>query len=514
MLPDALASHSDAFFAPARGDALDALLGEYQQTRGAIKRTAAYLAGAEMQRATRFFFDAARTRFDRYVPSVDGFFDAAGAVKALDASYWDRALSLTDVLDFMPDARRQEWRAQIEKRDTPAFEEAVVRDNLDALMAKRMDFLSEMVDGVFQGLSGEHVTNRPEGFSKRMIIDACYNEDGYAGRKEGLVHDLRFVLSRLMGRDAPRHSNTRKLLAHVRQTTGVWHGVDAGAFRLRVYKKGTAHLEVHPQLAWRLNRVLAHRYPMAIPPAHRRRPAPGAKVVRLFDRPIPFAVLNALAECSYRDEGSGGVLRLSGTHSDKHLRRALAQVLEALGGIADCAWYRFDYPAGDVLGAVAASGMLPDDAAYQYYPTPENLAVEAVGLAEIGAQHSCLEPSAGLGALADLMPAARTSCVEVSALRCAALKAKGYSAICQDFLRYTGGPFERIVMNPPFSEGRALAHVRHAATLLAPGGRLVAIVPEGLKGKVLPEGLTWYWGGVRNFPGVSIRVAILAGDRT
>ena len=43
-----------------------------------------------------------------------------------------------------------------------------------------------------------------------------------------------------------------------------------------------------------------------------------------------------------------------------------------------------------------------------------------------------------------------------------------------------GGPFDRIVMNPPFSKGADIAHVRHAFDhYLKPGGRLVAIMSEG-----------------------------------
>jgi len=41
------------------------------------------------------------------------------------------------------------------------------------------------------------------------------------------------------------------------------------------------------------------------------------------------------------------------------------------------------------------------------------------------------------------------------------------------------GQYDRILMNPPFSDGRDIAHVRHAFDLLKPGGRLVAIMGEG-----------------------------------
>ena len=35
-------------------------------------------------------------------------------------------------------------------------------------------------------------------------------------------------------------------------------------------------------------------------------------------------------------------------------------------------------------------------------------------------------------------------------------------------------------MNPPFENGRDIDHVTHALSLLKPGGRLVAIMSEGV----------------------------------
>lgn len=39
--------------------------------------------------------------------------------------------------------------------------------------------------------------------------------------------------------------------------------------------------------------------------------------------------------------------------------------------------------------------------------------------------------------------------------------------------------YDRIIMNPPFSDGRDIQHVMHAYSLLRPGGRIVAIMGEG-----------------------------------
>ena len=44
--------------------------------------------------------------------------------------------------------------------------------------------------------------------------------------------------------------------------------------------------------------------------------------------------------------------------------------------------------------------------------------------------------------------------------------------------RASNSGYDRILMNPPFSDGRDIEHVKHAYTLLKPGGRIVAIMGE------------------------------------
>jgi tRNA1(Val) A37 N6-methylase TrmN6 len=139
-------------------------------------------------------------------------------------------------------------------------------------------------------------------------------------------------------------------------------------------------------------------------------------------------------------------------------------------------------------------------------------------MAEIAPEHDVLEPSAGTGGLADLANNGRLTCVEVASLNAKVLAAKGHSVIQTDFLKWaaeTTSRFDRIVMNPPFSEGRARAHVETAATLMAPGGRLVAIVPASHRGKITLPGCAVSWSEDIEgaFPGVSVTVAILCADK-
>lgn len=64
---------------------------------------------------------------------------------------------------------------------------------------------------------------------------------------------------------------------------------------------------------------------------------------------------------------------------------------------------------------------------------------------------------------------------------CKILESKGYKTTNSDFLKWsdknTGVTFDKTAMNPPYSEGRAKAHVEAAIRHLEPGGRCVAVTP-------------------------------------
>lgn len=67
-------------------------------------------------------------------------------------------------------------------------------------------------------------------------------------------------------------------------------------------------------------------------------------------------------------------------------------------------------------------------------------------------------------------------------------------------------------MNPPFSEGRAAAHVEAAAALVRKGGRLVAVLPASMRNKYSLPGfdVTWSRQLDNEFAGTSVSVAIMA----
>ena len=162
-------------------------------------------------------------------------------------------------------------------------------------------------------------------------------------------------------------------------------------------------------------------------------------------------------------------------------------------------------------------------AAFNLFQTPEPLAARLVEIAGDLAGRT-LEPSAGLGRLYRAVRA-RSGChvtlVEQSPECCAELYreiAGDESArlVQGDFLTCDAerlGLFDSIVMNPPFKMGRDIKHIQHARTLLAPGGRLVAICSAGPRqcSALLEAASEWHDLPVGSFKtsGTSVNAAIV-----
>lgn len=513
------------FFAPVDTSLIGALLTTHKRIEASIDAVDNFMRSDDCRSALGFYLSACREDQGRIGLKVDGLMQKDKALAALHADYWDKALRLTDVLECMPQKRRDEWYELIRSHATPPFEEQAVYLTLQDMLSSRERYLAERVEGIFRALSGEHVTNSPGAFGKRMIIYVMtsYGTTNYTN--EGHITDLRKIIARFMGRDEPSGFGvtTRVIKAGMAQT-GEWLSIDGGAMRIRCYKKGTAHLEIHPDMAWRLNAILALLYPTAIPSEFRTAPKRRHREIQLIQKPIPFTVISALCEASeyaplvedakYRKVRNPVRNSLELKYSlDKFTHRQAGEILEAIGGVRQkLGYYQFDYDPKRVLNEVIASGCIPDHKSHQFYPTPTELAELAVNYADLREGMTSLEPSAGHGGIADHMHVGVTTCVEVSDLHCHILQEKGHRWIGGDFLKLDiMDRFDRVVMNPPFSDGRWQAHVEHAAKLLNSDGKLVAIVPISAWDKYHLDGYNVEWLSKHDgaFSGTSVSVAIM-----
>lgn len=442
-------------------------------------------------------------------------FELGGAVAALSASYWRRALALTGILEAMPQERRSAWHEQLAARETPEFTADAVRATIGEHLARRHHYFAERVDGVFKALSPGHLTNTPQGFRKRMILAHVHDGLGVNFDRCGTINDLRIVIAKFRGREDPLRQETRRVIETGIRRRGEWLELDGGALRIRVYKVGTCHIEVHPDMAARLNAVLAYLHPNAIPEQHRRRPRTRTRPpIERVDRLLPPAVIRLLCELRTHD-GREFDAPYTWARADKHVRAAAERVMLSIGAERTSVGFRLGYRADGVIDSIIASGSVPDQRSHQYYPTPRALAERAVALADVAEGDRVLEPSAGQGALAELLPSG-TTCVEASALYCEILEAKGLDAHRGDFLQFRARPFDAIVMNPPFDRGQWRTHLAHACTLLAEDGRIVAVLPaSAAKADPLPGWACSFTEPItRAFADASVSVTIMLAERT
>lgn len=517
------------FFAPVDADKVDGLMGEYAEARAAVEALSDFAVG-RMPAALDYFIKGNR-KGGTYMPSATELLRKPVALAALNADFWDRAIKLTDVMDHMPQVRRTEWNEAIREHKTPEFTPEIVRATITELLHSRSKFLAERVDGIFRALSGDHVTNVPEGFGRRMILAGLVSQWGSSTDRVGYINDLRCVIAKFMGRDEPKYGESDSMVKHAREVhRGEWLPVDGNAFRIRCYKGGTAHLEVHPEMAYRLNGVIAMLYPTAIPPQFRTKPKKASREFAPMQRPLPAAVVALLARMRQATRPVEGCWRGSRENVPKTLefeRRydadpaALAEaerVLASLGGVRSRSGWQFSFDAAELVAEVAHRGCVPDKVSHQFYPTPPEVADLVIQQAKVGPDDTVLEPSAGHGALAERLPAARTTCVEISELHCAILAARGFNVECADFLKWALAQpqrYDRIVMNPPFADGRAQLHLYAARELLKPSGRLVCVLPASMIGDTAPVRWHYDWQPrIENaFAGVSVAVTILVATR-
>jgi protein-L-isoaspartate O-methyltransferase len=174
--------------------------------------------------------------------------------------------------------------------------------------------------------------------------------------------------------------------------------------------------------------------------------------------------------------------------------------------------------------------------ASQLFPTPEPVAAQVVELAGIQAGQRVLEPSAGTGALLDraIRSVLGFDCgVRVVAIEINHTLAEGlremrrrwlyanddnFDVRCSNFLECGTelGLFDRIIMNPPFTEAADVRHIQHAAAFLKPGGRLVAVCANGPRQRARLEPIATEWHDLPpdafKASGTGVRTAIVVID--
>jgi predicted RNA methylase len=281
---------------------------------------------------------------------------------------------------------------------------------------------------------------------------------------------------------------------------GQWVWIDGYSWAIKAFKNGNVHVRLHPEMVYRLNMVLASLYPQALAPEALAKPKRRPKSVQLAPDVISFPTLVVIRDHCKPHQTNRGTWRVEApnwTYQAKLAghRKTYDRVMAHLGGVEVSGGWEFDYCPNGAISDVVRTGVMPERSSHQFYPTPPTVAELVVEAAQLYEGCAVLEPSAGTGNLVAAAKRAAKGCnfvaVEAAALHVKVLEGRFRRPDCggtvevwhEDFLvldcKALSGPYDRVIMNPPFSGGRARAHVEHAATVLRPGGVLVAVVPPG-----------------------------------
>lgn len=199
---------------------------------------------------------------------------------------------------------------------------------------------------------------------------------------------------------------------------------------------------------------------------------------------LPADVANVLTTRASTD---GKHLILTGPRFDPRLYQRVNEILEGIGGRWDktAQAHVFRVDAAEAIAAALSAGEVVTDREKrqqaQYFPTPPAVVARLLDLADVQPDMRALEPSAGSGAIAAAVAAggAMVDCIERDPGYAAELAAAGvaHALTIADFLAMPPQPvYDRVVMNPPFTQGSDIAHVQHALRFLTPDGLLVSVM--------------------------------------
>lgn len=194
----------------------------------------------------------------------------------------------------------------------------------------------------------------------------------------------------------------------------------------------------------------------------------------IIDDAVRDVLLQAVVE--------GNVLRIT-QQLDRDLYVRVNKILDALGG----KWNRklrghvFDGdPSQKIMDAVSTGQAVDVKKSVEFFETPPAVGHLLIQEASIQPGMKVLEPSGGHGALADLVREVCPDCelhvVEPEKENRRILKEKGHRLVGSDFMKFKKKGYDRVVMNPPFSNQQDVDHVLRAYKALAPGGRLVSVM--------------------------------------
>lgn len=173
---------------------------------------------------------------------------------------------------------------------------------------------------------------------------------------------------------------------------------------------------------------------------------------------------------------------------DRKLYIKTNEVIELLGGKWNKKEKAHLFASEEVLTSKLENVLLTEETEnpkdFGFFPTPKNIVLQLLELADLKPNMLVLEPSAGNGAIAkEIATTNKVDCIEILEDNISKLNTENiYNSVLQkDFLTCEPNPvYDRVIMNPPFSKQADIDHIYHAFKYLKPNGKLISIMSSSV----------------------------------
>lgn len=422
--------------------------------------------------------------------SYKPYHDKETVKKHLKSMYWMEVYNRSNFGSVISSKSRDAIYAQFakdSKNDLPDITYDNIKSTIITWSQDTPRLFAEKIDSAFQRLSGSHVTNKPYGFTKKIIykslVDSFWGTSSVFGSYHftsygiDIMHDIRTAIQTMFRMPISERHDTQTVLSCISERN-VYTDIDGGAFRVKIFNNGNAHIEFDPYVALMLNQELAKIHPNAIPSTHRTI----TKEIKEFTfdyKVLPERLKNTLRDTlKYSDiRNVNGKYTYTGK-SYNYITDEVKEILEYLGCHSfDYKNFECDYDITEAIRFIITNGIV-EYKTNQYYPTPKNI-VESIK-SHVGdvTGLKILEPSAGMGNIAEEYD--NIDCIEKEELNTIVLKSKGLNVVNGDFLFYKcKNEYDLIIMNPPYNNKQWQSHVNHALNAIKTTGTIYALLPSG-----------------------------------
>lgn len=346
--------------------------------------------------------------------------------KGVDRSVWSHLIASTGLDKLMDRAERVAFRDALEKNPPPATAENCFA-TMERLLGESDLIFKRGIATAFSRLDRRFRSHDGFKIGSRMVLSHAFSDghwNHYSKHDETLI-DVERAFYRLDGKPQPERLGGIVGAIDSARPRGWGNCAYTAAndyFEVRVFQNGNAHLWFkRKDLVLKVNQLLADYYGAAV----------GAS-------PDVADVKHAYAVTPATSGGGYGL---------------------------------FPTPAAVVERVHEEAGVVLHNSDRRWTPEP----------------YTVLEPSAGTGNLSRpaRAPWSSVTCVEVQGRLAAQLSTEGYARVVHgDFLEQDPahlGPFDKVIMNPPFDGCRDVDHVTHALRFLKPGGVLVSVMGAGVE---------------------------------